>query len=136
MKVYDAKEKILGRLATVIAKDLLAGEEVNVINAEKAFISGRKDDILSDYRQRRDRGKQRKGPFYPSRPERLFKRTVRGMLPYQQPRGRTAYKNLRAHIGVPKGFEKIKVVEEDIKTAKGQPGITLEEISRHLGAKF
>ncbi len=136
MKVYDAQDKILGRLATHIVKDLLAGEEVNVINAEKAFITGRKDDILADYRQRRDRGKQRKGPFYPSRPEKLFKRTVRGMLPYQQPRGRKAYKNLRTHIGIPKGFEKIKFVEEDIKTAEGQPGINLGEISRHLGAKF
>ncbi len=136
MKVYDAEEKILGRLATVIAKDLLAGEEVNVINSEKAFITGRKEEILADYRARRDRGKQRKGPFYPSRPERLLKRTVRGMLPYQQPRGRVAFKNLRVHIGVPKGFDKIKVVQEDIKTAQGQAGITLAEISRHLGAKF
>ncbi len=136
MKVYDAEEKVLGRLVTVIAKELLAGEEVYVINAEKAFISGKKEEILADYRARRDRGKQRKGPFYPSRPERLFKRTVRGMLPYQKPRGRAAFKNFKAYIGVPRELKKNKVEKVDVKTSEGLAGITLEEISRHLGAKF
>lgn len=136
MKVYDAEDKVLGRLATKIAKDLLAGEEVRVVNAEKAIITGKREDILSEFRARRDRGKQRKGPFYPSRPERIFKRTVRGMLPYQQPKGRNAYRNLRAYIGIPSEFKDAKIIEDNVKSGDGMPGVTLEKVSRHLGAKF
>ncbi len=136
MKVYDAEEKILGRLATVIAKDLLSGEEVRVINAEKAVISGRREDILAEFRARRARGKQRKGPFYPRRPERIFRRTVRGMLPYQQPKGRKAYKNLRAYIGTPEEFRGVETVDCGAKEAEGLSGITLGEISKHLGVNY
>ncbi len=136
MKVYDAEEKVLGRLASIIAKDLLKGEEVNVINVEKAVVTGKRSGILAEYRAWRDRGKQRKGPFYPRKPEKIFKRTVRGMLPYQQPKGRTAYNNLRAFIGVPEKFKDIETFGKDTKSVEGLSGITLEDISKHLGAKF
>ncbi len=136
MKVYDGENKVLGRLATLVVKDLLEGEDVRVVNAEKVFIVGDKDNILAKYRQNRERGKQRKGPFYPRRPERIFKRTVRGMLPYQQPRGRKAFKRLRAYIGVPKEFEESEIVVPDVKSATGKKGVTLAEVSSYLGAKF
>ncbi|MFW6141357.1 MAG: 50S ribosomal protein L13 [Candidatus Saliniplasma sp.] len=136
MKVYDGEDKILGRLATKIAKDLLSGEEVRVVNAEKVFITGDKVTILEDYKKKRERGKIRKGPYYPRRPERIFKRSVRGMLPYQQPRGRKAFKRLRAYIGIPSEFEGKKFVGDEVKTTETSRGLTLGEISKHLGAKF
>lgn len=136
MKVYNAEGKILGRLAAHIAKELLNGEEIRVVNADKIFITGQKDSILKKYKQNRERGKIRKGPFYPRRPERIFKRTVRGMLPYQQPRGRKAYKRLRAYIGIPKDFGSEEIKVPDVKDAEGQKGLTLGEVSTHLGAKF
>ena len=40
--VIDANELILGRLATQVAKKLLLGVEVQIINCEKAVISGTK----------------------------------------------------------------------------------------------
>ncbi|MFW6040394.1 MAG: 50S ribosomal protein L13 [Thermoplasmatota archaeon] len=136
MKVYDGQDKILGRLASKVAEDLLNGEEVKVVNSEKIFVSGRKDEIYEIYRTKRERGKQRKGPYYPRRPERIFKRTVRGMLPYQQPRGRKAFKRLRAYIGVPSEFEgKVEKLDK-LKSSDGIKGLTLGEISEHLGAKF
>ncbi len=136
MKVYDAEDKVLGRLASIIAKDLLEGEEVSVINAEKAVVTGKRVDIFAEYRSRRARGKQRKGPFYPRRPERIFRRTVRGMLPYQQPKGRDAYKNFKAFIGVPEKFKDVKTLGKDVKGAEGVICTSLEDISKHLGAKF
>ncbi|MFW6037957.1 MAG: 50S ribosomal protein L13 [Candidatus Saliniplasma sp.] len=136
MKVYDGEDKILGRLATKIAKDLLSGEDVRVVNAEKVFITGDKVTILEDYKKKRERGKIRKGPYYPRRPERIFKRTVRGMLPYQQPRGRKAFKRLRAYIGIPSEFEGKEFVGDEVKTTETSRGLTLGEISKHLGAKF
>ncbi|MFW6305070.1 MAG: 50S ribosomal protein L13 [Candidatus Saliniplasma sp.] len=136
MKVYDGEDKILGRLATKIAKDLLSGEDVRVVNAEKVFITGDKVTILEDYKKKRERGKIRKGPYYPRRPERILKRTVRGMLPYQQPRGRKAFKRLRAYIGIPSEFEGKEFVGDEVKTTETSRGLTLGEISKHLGAKF
>ncbi len=136
MKVYDGDNKILGRLATQVSQDLLAGEEVRVVNANKVMVTGHKKKILAKYRENRERGKIRKGPYYPRRPEQIFKRTVRGMLPYQQPRGRKALKRFRAYIGIPKEFEGKEFQGQDIKNAKGIKSITLGEVSEYLGAKF
>ncbi len=136
MKVYDGDHKVLGRLATLVAQDLLNGEDVRVVNAEKVFIIGNKDMIFRKYRKNRERGKQRKGPFYPRRPERIFKRTVRGMLPYQQPRGRKAFKQLRAYIGIPREFEDKEIIVPEVKDAEGSKGVMLKDVSSYLGAKF
>ena len=45
------------------------------------------------------------GPKYPRRPDDIFRRTVRGMIPYKKPKGREAFKGLKVYVGVPKEFE-------------------------------
>jgi ribosomal protein L13 len=45
MIVIDASGSIMGRLASSVAKSLLNGEEVHVINAEEAVISDRKSVV-------------------------------------------------------------------------------------------
>ena len=100
--IVDATGLVLGRLASVTAKRLLAGEEIQIINAEKAIITGSKDNIYDKYLARRHRGTKERGPYYPRRPEMIFLRTVRGMLPYKLRRGRDAMSRLRVYIGVPK----------------------------------
>ena len=136
MKVYDAENKVLGRLASQVANEILDGEEIKVVNAEKIFIVGDKQNILEKYKQRRARGKQMNGPNFPRRPERIFKRSVRGMIPHQKPRGRKAFKRLHAYIGMPKEFEDEDITDPDVKDAAGKLGITLEDVSEHLGAEF
>src|SRR5512137_1643107 len=101
MIVVDATGLVLGRLASVAAKSLLAGEEVKIVNAEKALITGGKDYIFEDYGQTRARGTKERGPYFPRRPEMILKRTVRGMLPYKLKRGRDAMSRLRVYVGVP-----------------------------------
>jgi ribosomal protein uL13 len=109
MKVIDATDAILGRMATVVAKDLLRGEEVTIVNAEETVISGSKEDILRKFKQRRARkslvNPARHGPFYPRMPEGIVRRAVRGMLPYRKARGREAYKRLKVYRGVPERFK-------------------------------
>ncbi len=136
MKVYDGEGKILGRLASRVASDLLDGEEIHVVNADKVFVIGNKQEIYKDYREKRERGKQRKGPYYPRRPEKIFKRTVRGMMPYQKPRGRKAFKSLRAYVGIPSEMKDEEIIEPDIKSSKGKIGLSVGEIAEHLGAEF
>ena len=106
--VYNAEDKVLGRLASVVAKQLIsakkAGEDTRVIivNAEKAIVSGKRSSVLSDYRAKYELNHPRKGPFFPRMPDQILKRTVRGMLPYQKnSSGRNALRSLRVEIGTP-----------------------------------
>ena len=77
----------VGRLASNFAKRALAGEEIAVINAEKAIISGNRARVLNNYKQKRQRGSREGGPFFPRRPDHIRKRTSRGMVPYERERG-------------------------------------------------
>jgi large subunit ribosomal protein L13 len=103
--VIDADGNVLGRLCTDIARKVLDGEEVVVVNAEKAIVTGSREAIFTQYKQKKDRGKVIHGPFYPRRADLILKRTVRGMLPWDKPRGREAYRKLKVYVGVPKEFE-------------------------------
>ena len=133
--IIDAEGAVLGRLGTNVAKRLLNGEEIAIVNSEKAIIVGKKDTIKNRYKQKREVGTYRKGPFFPRMPDHLVKRTVRGMIPYQTPHGRTAFKRLKCYMGLPKEFEgkTPEVIKEVIKHPADF--ITMEELSRSLGAK-
>lgn len=102
--IYDATGVVLGRLASVVAKKLLEGHTVEIVNAEKAVISGNKRLIIEEYLRKtkiKTKTNPRRGPFYPKRADRIVKRTIRGMLPWKKTRGREAYKRLLVYIGVP-----------------------------------
>ena len=81
--VYDAKDKILGRLASQVAKDMISArksgtqQRVIIINAEEAIVSGARTQVLSDYRAKYKLNHARKGPFFPRMPDKIIKRTVR-----------------------------------------------------------
>lgn len=134
--IVDADHAVLGRAATKIAKQLLQNKELEVVvlNAEKAVITGSPVFTLEKFRQRRARGQSRKGPYYPRRADRIFKRAVRGMLPYQQEKGREALKRLRCFHGVPARYNgKGTKIEgaHDLRTAKY---LTLQQISESIAS--
>ena len=134
-EVVDADGAILGRLASMLAKRLLMGEDIVVVNAEKAIISGSPAAIKRKYFEKRKRGSALKGPFYPRYPDRIVKRAVRGMLPYKKAKGKEALKRLKVYMGVPERFkgkaQKFGKQKEDL-TCKYT---TLAEICTSLGAK-
>ncbi len=114
MLVFDGDGAVMGRLAARVAKHLINGEEVHVINAEKILISGNKNQIVERYRvRRRLKSKQNpeKSPKWPKRPDFLVRRIIRGMLPRKKAKGRNAFKKLRVYIGNPKNFEKTERIE-------------------------
>ena len=139
--IIDGEGLVLGRLASTVSKKLLDGEQITILNAEKIIISGTKEWAYNKYKQRLDRASisnpRRMGPKYPRRPDDIFRRTVRGMLPYKQSKGKNAYKGLKVHLGIPTEFQ-----EEEIKSLKeAQPknishSIEMGKISQLLGAKF
>ena len=113
--IIDGKDAVLGRLASTTAKKLLSGEEVTIINAEKIILTGRPIEIKKQYLQRRQIGSPQHGPFFPREPQKIVRRTIRGMLPYKTPRGRTAFKKLRVYTGT-NGMEGEKVGVKAIKS--------------------
>jgi len=134
MAVVDADGVIMGRLASDVAKRLLEGQEVTIVNAEKAVITGSKKAIMREYKERADRGHRYKGPFYPKAPHRILKRAVRGMLPWKKPRGRQAYKRLRVHVGAPGGAGEAEKPEHALLARSGATRfVRLEDVSHFLG---
>ncbi len=137
MIVIDAENLIMGRLASHVAKLLLKGTEVTIVNAEKAIVSGSKKSILEEYYQKRRVGSKRKGPYYPRLPDRILKRTIRGMIPYKKPSGKQALKRLQVYIGVPNELkgEELSTIPKASAIGKVKY-MELGEVSRQLGAKF
>ena len=135
-RIIDAQGATLGRLCTAVAKGLLNGDEIAIVNSEKALISGKKKKIKQDYKEKREVGTYRKGPFFHRSPERIVRRTVRGMIPYQTSHGRAAYKRLKCYIGIPDEFQgkKTEVIEQAQR--RHVEYITIEELSRYLGANI
>ena len=136
--VVDASGLVLGRAASKIAQRLLAGESIVVVNAEQAVVTGSRSSVLATYIAARARGSVRSGPHFPCYPDRIFRRTVRGMLPHLQSRGKVAFALLQVHIGVPpelSGAPRVSIDEAKARPALRAP-MTLAEITRLLGARL
>ncbi|MHA1609897.1 MAG: 50S ribosomal protein L13 [Candidatus Njordarchaeales archaeon] len=139
--LIDATNMILGRLGARVAKMLLEGQRVVIINAEKAVISGDPKYVIDKYKDIWDihsRTNPRRGPFHYSRPDLFVKRTIRGMLPWKKPRGREAYKRLRVYLGVPPEYRNLKPLRfEEIDATKRlkHKWIYVGDLLKHLGWK-
>ncbi len=132
--VIDARDCILGRVASIVADRALDGERIAVVNAERAVITGNDDDIMSVFEKRLDVGSDR-GPYYPKRPDRIFKRSIRGMVPYKRPRGREAFENVRCYVGNPYEDKEAEVLEDtSLDRLSNIKFVSLSDISERLGA--
>lgn len=131
MLVIDADGAILGRLSSFVAKKLLEGEEVHIINAEKAIITGDPKVIVEKYLARIQRGNPHHGPFFPKQPHRILRRTIRGMLPYKKAKGRNALKRLKVYVGIPDNLKDKETIK--MKEKKRCKYITLLELSKRIG---
>ncbi|NVM30196.1 MAG: 50S ribosomal protein L13 [Candidatus Helarchaeota archaeon] len=141
-RIINADGLILGRLASSVAKMLLLGERVIIVNAEKSVISGKRRTTLNHYKERqniRTHTNPTKGPFWFKTPNQLVRRTIRGMLPWKKDRGRRAYRNLKVYIGIP---EELNINTADIETfsdhsidqLKGS-FIQVKELAKEIGFK-
>ncbi len=132
----DGEGIILGRLASKAAKLLLEGNTVNVFNAEKIVMSGHLRFIVDKYKEKvelKDKANPEHSPYISRRSDLFVKRIIRGMLPYRQPKGKNAYKNLKIYIGVPEGMTETN----DLKLKKGEEVyenlITIKTLTEKLG---
>lgn len=137
--VIDGSGLILGRLASKVAKFLLEGYEVSVINVEKVVISGKRDSIFKEHEkflEIKSKVNPKYTPRHYRRPDNLFRATVRGMLPRKKPKGKDAFGRLKVFIGSPEKIEgkKIEVPEASSERLKSS-FITLGELAKRFGWK-
>lgn len=135
----DATNLVLGRLSTVVAKKVLGGEQVTIINAEKAVVTGTQQAALIRYKRRDGltaKGNPHKGPKFSRMPDRLLRHAIRGMLPMKSSRGRDAFRKTKVYIGIPKELEgkKFETIENAKNKSKNYQH--LEDISKAMGAKW
>jgi large subunit ribosomal protein L13 len=111
--IVDLEDKVLGRIATEIAKVLRGkhkaiftpsvdtGDFVIVLNAEKVRLTGNKLDQKIYYRHSGYTGgitATTAGKMLETKPEELIKKAVRGMLPKNK-LGRQMFRKLKVYCG-------------------------------------
>jgi large subunit ribosomal protein L13 len=140
MILVNADGLVLGRVASFCAKRAMKGEDIVVVNAEKAIVTGSKRDLLQRFHQRFGlsvKGNPRKGPKASRMPDLILRSSVKGMLPTKRRSGREALGRVKVFIGVPREFEGKRF--EELHEAKGR-GVKnfmlLGELSGLLGAKW
>lgn len=134
----DATGLIAGRLSSKVAKLLLSGKRVVVVNAEKSLISGNRTSVINQWKKSLELSSRVNpiyGPIHPRRPDNILRRMVRGMVPRKKPKGALAMKRLRVFIGIPEGVNPSKLTQfEDTKASRPVPiYVTMADLSRSLG---
>jgi large subunit ribosomal protein L13 len=145
--LIDAKNKILGRFCSQVAKKALLGERIVIINAKEAIISGTKRNIHEKYLTKLNIStatNPRRGPFWPRRPDTFMKNIIKKMLPTKKIRGKDALKRVHIYIGaIPHRFQNRyqKLIPTEIANADKQrlsyynKFITLENLCSRIGWK-
>lgn len=129
--VIDATGAPVGRIASFAAKQALLGKDVKIVNCNGALVTGSKKTIIEEYRVMRQRGgSSLKGPFYPKSPERIMKRTIRGMMSYKQGRGRDAFSRVKCYNTTPAELEAVE--KTTLARAIKSRTLTLAEIGKEL----
>ncbi|ANZ75427.1 60S ribosomal protein L16-A [Komagataella phaffii CBS 7435] len=142
--VIDGKGHLLGRLAAVVAKQLLNGHKVTVVRCEELNISGdffRNKLRYHDYLRKGTRFNKNRGPFHFRAPSRILYKAIRGMIPHKTARGKAAMNRLSVYEGIPAPFDKRKkvVVPKALRVLRLKPGrkfTTVGKLSTSVGWKY
>ena len=135
--IIDVKGLLMGRVATVIAKKALEEEELIVINCNDVVTSGNFKDVVAHFKKKFELGGSGWGPYYIRDPARMFKRTIRGMLPWKRTRGREAFRRIKCYNTTPVEFKGTPVTfkEFHISNHSNPKHTSLGEVCKQLGGK-
>ncbi|MFB5607238.1 MAG: 50S ribosomal protein L13 [Candidatus Nitrosomaritimum yanchengensis] len=136
--VVDATDHVAGRLSSQVAKLLIKGNRVSIVNCDKIMISGTRSNIISEYREFLEINSVnhwKHGPKHPRRPDTIMKKMIRGMLPKEKPSGKEAHKRLRTYIGSPKEVKSLKKIkfEKAMIRKSASNYITMADLGRTVG---
>ncbi|XP_031384164.1 60S ribosomal protein L13a-4-like [Punica granatum] len=125
--VVDGRNHMLGRLASVLAKELLNGQKVVVVRCDEICLSGglvRQKMKYARFLRKRMNTKPSHGPIHFRAPSKILWRTIRGMIPHKTKRGAEALARLKAYEGVPPPYDKMKrmVIPDALRVLRLQAG--------------
>ena len=138
--VIDGRGHLLGRLASIVAKEILNGQHVVVVRCEGINISGehfRAKLKYWDFKRKRCNVNPSKGPYHFRAPSKIFWRTVRGMIPHKTVRGEAALARMKVFEGIPAPYDKVqrKVVPSALRALRLRTNRKYTDLGR-LGADF
>jgi len=129
---------IAGRLCSHVAKLILKGNRVTIVNAEEAVLSGHRYKTIQLYKEHLEISSATNpmhGPFHPRRPDRILTKMVRGMMPKRKASGIEAFKRLRVYISIPNQLRNSAMKSfEDSKITKPMSNyITMGDLAKEIG---
>jgi len=130
--LIDAQGAVFGRLCSFATKKALEGNEINIVNSEKAIITGNKKDIIKRYDELRKKGgHSMKGPKYSNVSYKMMKRAIRGMIgDHRKGQGKLAFSRIKCYNGIPEEFKDDKMIKAN--APKKIKFIELEELSSRI----
>ncbi|CAE8591574.1 unnamed protein product, partial [Polarella glacialis] len=141
--VIDGRGHLLGRIASVLAKELLNGQHVVVVRSEDVNISGslyRNKLKYANFKRKHMNSNPKQGPLHYRSPAKILWRTIRGMVPHKTARGAAAMDRLKTFEGVPHPFDRKKrmVVPSCLKVLRLRPErrfCRVGDLSKEVGWK-
>merc|ERR1712168_1322485 len=133
--LIDGSGHLMGRLASVIAKQILSGQRVVVVRCEDINVSGnfyRNKLKVFEYLRKRMNTKPSKGPYHFRCPSKCLFKVVRGMIPQKTKRGMEALNRLKVFDGIPDPYDRQKrmVIPSALRVLKLKPGRKYCQIGR------
>ena len=125
--LIDCRDHLHGRLCSVVAKELLAGQKIILVRCEEMVISGslvRNQTKYAQFRNKRMNTNPRRGPLHFKSPARIVWRTIRGMVHHKTARGQAAIGRLSTFEGIPHPYDKMKrkVIPAALRVVRLKPG--------------
>jgi len=140
--VIDGKGHLLGRLASIIAKQALNGQKIVVVRCELINVSGSFFRLKLRYHaflhKRHLVNPKKSGPFHFRAPSRVLYKAVRGMMPHKTSRGAAALERIKLFEGMPPPYDRQKkmVIPQALRVLRLKPGrkfCTIKRLSHEVG---
>ena len=96
--VVDCRGHLMGRLASIVAKELMGGQRVVLTRCEEINISGsfiRNKLLFMSYLKKKKNTNPTRGPFHFRAPSRMMWRVVRSMMAHRTSRCQAALERLK-----------------------------------------
>ena len=121
--IIDGRNHLLGRLASIVAKELLNGQKVCVVRCEAILKSGslfRSKLKRQEKMHKRCNTNPRRTATHWKAPSRIFWKVTRGMVPHKTARGAAAMGRLKVFEGMPYPYDQRKrmVVPDALKVLR------------------
>jgi len=139
--VVDCAGHMLGRVASILAKEIMNGQKVVCVRTEELCISGslfRHKLIYGKFLIHRGNTKPSRGPHHYRSPSRILWRTLRGMMNHFKARGQAAMERLKVFEGCPHPYDRVKkvVIPGALRVLRLRPGrkfCRLGDLSKEVG---